>query len=161
MICYDFKGGNGTASRVVEWQGRRYTVGVFVQANFGKRRNFMIRGRRSAPSLLSRRSSRARRARKGSIIGIVATDAPFLPHQLKRLARRVPLGVAWTGGLGYNSSGDIFLAFSTANPGAAGAASGGMAHVDFIPDATSIRSSTPSSRPPRKRSSTAWSPMRT
>ena len=135
MIAYQFKAGSGTASRVVAWQDRRYTVGVFVQANFGKRRNFMIRGRRVGAELAEPAIVEGTpRAEKSSIIAIVATDAPFLPHQLKRLARRVPLGVAWTGGLAYNSSGDIFLAFSTANPAAAGAASGRMAHVDFIPD---------------------------
>ena len=118
MIAYQFKAGSGTASRVVAWQDRRYTVGVFVQANFGRRRNFMIRGRRVGAELAEPAIVEGTpRAEKSSIIGIVATDAPFLPHQLKRLARRVPLGVAWTGGLAYNSSGDIFLAFSTANPG--------------------------------------------
>ena len=82
------------------WQGQRYTVGVFVQANFGKRRNFMIRGRRVGAELAEPAIVEGTpRAEKSSIIAIVATDAPFLPHQLKRLARRVPLGVAWTGGL--------------------------------------------------------------
>jgi D-aminopeptidase len=135
MICYQFKAGSGTASRTVRWADRRYTVGVFVQANFGKRRNFMIRGRRVGAELAKPLIvERTPRAEKSSIIAIVATDAPFLPHQLKRLARRVPLGIAWTGGLGYNSSGDIFLAFSTANPAAAGPASGRTARADFIPD---------------------------
>jgi len=135
MIAFQFKAGSGTASRVVAWQDRRYTVGVFVQANFGRRRNFMIRGRRVGAELAEPAIVEGTpRAEKSSIIGIVATDAPFLPHQLKRLARRVPLGVAWTGGLAYNSSGDIFLAFSTANPGAAGPTPGKMAHADFVPD---------------------------
>ncbi|TIV90834.1 MAG: S58 family peptidase, partial [Mesorhizobium sp.] len=74
------------------------------------------------------------RAEKGSIIAVVATDAPFLPHQMKRLARRVPLGIAMTGGYGYHSSGDIFLAFSTANPEAALGASGRIGCAEFIPD---------------------------
>jgi D-aminopeptidase len=135
MICYQFKAGSGTASRTVRWPGNRYTVGVFVQANFGRRRNFMIRGRRVGAELVKPMIVEGTpRAEKSSIIAIVATDAPFLPHQLKRLARRVPLGIAWTGGLGYNSSGDIFLAFSTANPAAAGPASLKMARADFIPD---------------------------
>ena len=135
MICYQFKAGSGTASRIVAWQDRRYTLGVFVQANFGKRRNLMIRGRRVGADLAEPAIVEGTpRAEKGSIIVIVATDAPFLPHQLKRLARRVPLGIAWTGGLGYNSSGDIFLAFSTANPEAARAESGKTAHAVFIPD---------------------------
>jgi L-aminopeptidase/D-esterase-like protein len=95
----------------------------------------MIRGRRVGAELVKPLIvERTPRAEKSSIIAIVATDAPFLPHQLKRLARRVPLGIAWTGGLGYNSSGDIFLAFSTANPQAAGPASGRTARADFIPD---------------------------
>ncbi|MER8404246.1 P1 family peptidase [Mesorhizobium sp. M1307] len=72
---------------------------------------------------------------KSSIIAIVATDAPFMPHQLKRLAKRVPLGVALTGGYGYNSSGDIFLAFSTANADAARGAAGKLVSAGYIPDA--------------------------
>ena len=135
MIAFGFKAGSGTASRIVEWQGSRHTLGVLVQANFGKRRNFTIRGRRVGPDLAEpaiRESTP--RAEKGSIIAIVATDAPFLPHQMKRLARRVPLGIAMTGGYGYHSSGDIFLAFSTANPQAALAPTGRIARADFIPD---------------------------
>lgn len=112
MICYDFKGGNGTASRVLGIDGMRYVLGVFVQANFGAREQLTILGVNAgrmieAPKLRGRDS--------GSIIAIVATDAPLLPHQLKRLARRVPLGLARTGAVGAHSSGDIFLAFSTAN----------------------------------------------
>lgn len=135
MISFDFKAGSGTASRIVEWQGKRYTVGVFVQANFGTRHNLTIRGVRAGPDLKEPAIREGTpRAEKGSIIAIVATDAPFLPHQMKRLARRVPLGVAMTGGFGYHSSGDIFLAFSTANPEAALAPAGRMANADFIPD---------------------------
>ena len=135
MITFGFKAGSGTASRVVKWQDNSYTVGAFVQSNFGKRRNFTIRGQRVGPDLTEPaiREGTAR-AEKGSIIAIIATDAPFLPHQMKRLARRVPIGVAMTGGFGYHSSGDIFLAFSTANPGAALAPSGRIANADFIPD---------------------------
>ena len=120
MITFGFKAGSGTASRMVEWQGERFTVGVFVQANFGKRWNLMIGGHRSGTELAEPAIREGTpRAEKGSIIAVVATDAPLLPHQLKRLAKRVPLGVALTGGLGYHSSGDIFLAFSTANAEAA------------------------------------------
>lgn len=135
MIAFGFKAGSGTASRIVEWQDQRYTVGAFVQANFGKRSNFTIRGLRAGPDLVEpaiRESTP--HAEKGSIIGVVATDAPFLPHQVKRLARRVPLGVAMTGGFGYHSSGDIFLGFSTANREAALAPSGRIASADFVPD---------------------------
>lgn len=135
MIAYEFKAGSGTASRVVEWQGARFTVGTFVQANFGRRRNLMIRGNRVGAELAEPAMvERTPRREKGSIIAVVATDAPFLPHQLKRLARRIPLGVAWTGGIGYHSSGDIFLAFSTANPIAATAKGGSLAEARYIPD---------------------------
>ncbi|RUU44890.1 P1 family peptidase, partial [Mesorhizobium sp. M2C.T.Ca.TU.002.02.1.1] len=117
MITFGFKAGSGTASRIVEWQDKRYALGVFVQANFGKRHNFTVRGRRIGLELVEPAIREATaRAEKGSIIAVVATDAPFLPHQMKRLARRVPLGIAMPGGYGYHSSGDIFLAFSTANP---------------------------------------------
>jgi len=135
MIAFGFKAGSGTASRVVEWSGRRYTLGTFVQANFGKRHNFAIRGERVGEDLAepAMREGTAF-AEKGSIIGIVATDAPFLPHQLKRLARRMPLGVAATGGFGYHSSGDIFLAFSTANAEAARGERGRLLETAFIPD---------------------------
>lgn len=135
MSTFEFKGGSGTASRRVHWAGSVYTLGVFVQSNFGKRRNFMIRGRRAGVELTEPRLvERAPRAEKSSIIAILATDAPLLPHQLKRLARRVPLGIAWTGGLGYNSSGDIFLTFSTANRDAAKGAAGQLASLAAIPD---------------------------
>ncbi|MCB4768330.1 P1 family peptidase [Ancylobacter sp. Lp-2] len=136
MIVFNFKGGSGTASRRVEWAGETFTVGAFVQANFGQRRNLMIRGRRVGAELAEPAMiERTPRMEKGSIIAVIATDAPFLPHQLKRLARRVPLGVAWTGGLGYHSSGDIFLAFSTANAEAATGARGRRLAAEFVPEA--------------------------
>lgn len=135
MICFGFKGGSGTASRVATWQGRSFTVGVFVQANFGKRRNLSLRGRRAGLELAEPALREGTpRKEKGSIIAIVATDAPFLPHQMKRLARRVPLGVAATGGYGYHSSGDIFLAFSTANAEAAQGSPGRLAKAEYIPE---------------------------
>ena len=117
MVCMGFKGGTGTASRLVDAGGDAYTVGVLVQANFGARAGFTIAGvpvgreiRDLMPSLTL--------GDTGSIIVVVATDAPLLPHQLARLARRVPIGLGRVGGIGGNSSGDIFVAFSTANPGA-------------------------------------------
>lgn len=135
MVAFGFKAGSGTASRLVTWQDRNFSVGVFVQANFGDWKNFTVRGNRAAPTLpMSALVEKTPRAEKGSIIAVVATDAPLLPHQLKRLARRVPLGVALTGGLGYHSSGDIFLAFSTANAEAATATPGRLGRADFIPD---------------------------
>ncbi|MGE3307909.1 MAG: P1 family peptidase [Rhizobiaceae bacterium] len=135
MITFGFKAGSGTASRVVAWRGRSFTVGVFVQSNFGKRQNLLVAGRRAGPELVEPALREGTpRQEKGSIIAIVATDAPFLPHQMKRLARRIPLGIAATGGYGYHSSGDIFLTFSTANAEAARNASGVLAQATFIPD---------------------------
>ena len=136
MIAFGFKGGSGTASRRIAWQTECFTLGCFVQANFGKRHNFTARGRRVGLRLADPRLiERTPRQEKGSIIGIIATDAPLLPHQLKRLARRAPLGVALTGGFGYHSSGDLFLAFSTANAQAAEGRSGQIAEARYISDA--------------------------
>jgi L-aminopeptidase/D-esterase-like protein len=120
MICYGFKGGSGTASRLVSHDGTSYTVGVFVQANFGARRELVLAGRPLDDVLpeddpLS--EYRAAPPGAGSVIAIVATDAPLLPHQCTALARRVTLGLARTGTAGSHSSGDLFLACSTANPG--------------------------------------------
>ena len=112
MICYDFKGGNGSSSREIKIEGKTYTVGVFVQANFGAREQMTILGVPVGPHI---KAAKLRGRDQGSVIAIVATDAPLQPHQLKRLARRVPMGLARTGTFGTNSSGDIFLAFSTAN----------------------------------------------
>ncbi|MDP3898019.1 MAG: P1 family peptidase [Mesorhizobium sp.] len=112
MICYDFKGGSGTASRMVRTAGGDYTVGVFVQSNFGLRHQCTILG---APVGKHITEDLLRGKPAGSIIVIVATDAPLGGHQAKKLARRVPLGMARTGAIGHDSSGDIFLAFSTAN----------------------------------------------
>nr|WP_295461636.1 P1 family peptidase [Mesorhizobium sp.] len=112
MICYDFKGGSGTSSRRVNAAGETFTVGVFVQSNFGRRHECTILGvpvgRHISHDLLRGKPA-------GSIIVVVATDAPIAGHQAKKLARRVALGMARTGALGHDSSGDIFLAFSTAN----------------------------------------------
>jgi len=127
MISYGFKGGTGTASRKLD----AYTVGVLVQSNHGRRPRLTIAGvpvGREIPDLLPRPGAHA--DGQGSIIIVVATDAPLLPHQLERLARRAALGVGRSGGAGENSSGDIFLAFSTANPGAAGAAE--AAHLTML-----------------------------
>jgi L-aminopeptidase/D-esterase-like protein len=135
MTAFGFKAGSGTASRILEWQGRSFTLGVFVQANFGRRHNLTIRGARVGTELVEPAViDKSPHKEKSSIIGIAATDTPFLPHQLKRIARRMPLGVAATGGYGYHSSGDIFLAFSTANAEAAGATQGKLATASYIPD---------------------------
>src|SRR5437868_1439996 len=121
MICYEFKGGNGTASRKVEIRPegadknrspQSFIVGVFLQANFGRRSQLMIAGLpvgKEIPGDVYKQES-------GSCIAVVATDAPLLPNQLKRLARRVSLGLARTGTISGNGSGDLFIAFSTANP---------------------------------------------
>jgi L-aminopeptidase/D-esterase-like protein len=116
MVCLGFKGGIGTASRKLSEKQGRYVVGVLVQANFGGRGQLRIAGVPVGQEL-DRQDARARES--GSIIIIVATDAPLLPHQLKRLARRAALGLARTGSVAGNGSGDIFLAFSTANQNAA------------------------------------------
>lgn len=115
MLSYDFKAGNGSASRMVEITGRRYTLGVFVQSNFGRREDFTVLGVPVGRHILE---GKLRGKEQGSVIAIVATDAPLLAHQCKRLARRVSMGLARTGTVGNNSSGDIFLAFSTANEAA-------------------------------------------
>jgi D-aminopeptidase len=157
MVCHGFKGGIGTASRKVDTNGRAYTVGVLVQCNYGQRRELRVAGvpvgeeiqdltrciasndatirpnipRCSAATRDDVRDTRDEGA--GSIIIIVATDAPLLPHQLKRLVTRAALGVGRMGGKGENSSGDIFVAFSTANPRTA--ADTGIAHVEMVPNA--------------------------
>jgi len=151
MVCHGFKGGIGTASRKVDIGNRGYTVGVLVQCNYGQRRELRIAGvpvgeeipdltrciasptlrpnlpRCGAPSGGSLEDDGA-----GSIIIVVGTDAPLLPHQLKRLVTRAALGVGRMGGRGENSSGDIFVAFSTANAHAA--TDTGVAHVDMLPN---------------------------
>jgi len=119
MVCYGFKGGIGTASRRLDAKAGGYTVGVLLQANFGLRRQLIVAGTPAGREIAEYDArDGAGGAEAGSVIVLVATDAPLLPHQLKRLARRVSLGLARTGALSGNGSGDIFLAFSTANPGA-------------------------------------------
>ncbi len=119
MICYEFKGGSGSSSRVTEIGGEDYCVGAFVQANFGRRRQLTIAG---VPVGRHISGDEVRKPPGGSIIAVVGTDAPLLPHQLKRLARRIALGIGRSGAVANNGSGDIFLAFSTANSAAFGAA---------------------------------------
>jgi L-aminopeptidase/D-esterase-like protein len=155
MVCHQFKGGIGTSSRRVEMGNTAYTVGVLVQCNYGLRRDLRIagvpvgeeitdllpctanadtsvgRGRRRCQGS-SPAPAKSDEREQGSIIVIVATDAPLLPHQLKRLVTRVSLGIARTGGFGGNGSGDIFLAFSTAN--ASTGNSPGVTKVDMLPN---------------------------
>ncbi len=120
MICYQFKGGSGTASRIVRHAETLYTVGGFVQANFGARRELRIAGLPLGEALAKDNPMATWPAPPGagSVIALVATDAPLLPHQCAALARRVPLGLARTGTSGSHFSGDLCLAFSVANPGA-------------------------------------------
>jgi len=115
MICNDFKGGIGTASRKLTTKQGGYTVGVLVQCNYGVRENLRIAG---VPVGREIPEKPVHKVETGSIIVVVATDAPLLPHQLKRLARRVPLGLGRDGSIAGDGSGDIFVAFSTANPNA-------------------------------------------
>jgi len=124
MSCHQFKCGIGTASRQLKEESGGYTVGVLVQANYGMRDTLTIAGvpvGKEITDLMPEYHSQNQEY--GSIIVVVATDAPLLPHQLKRLARRVPMGIAKVGGYAGNGSGDIFIAFSSANPGV-GARSG-------------------------------------
>ena len=118
MICYEWKGGIGTSSRIVKFGDDEFTLAVLVQANFGWRSQFMVAGvpvGKEIPDAPAYAASTRKGVDRdmGSIIAIVATDAPVLPHQLKRIARRVSMGIARTGSVSSDSSGDIFLAFST------------------------------------------------
>jgi D-aminopeptidase len=119
MICHEFKCGTGTSSRIANTPAGAYTVGALVQANYGLRDTLRIAGVPVGQHLVEDRAyaSLPRPAdENGSIIVIVATDAPLLPHQLKRIAKRASLGIARMGGMAGNGSGDIFVAFSTATP---------------------------------------------
>ncbi|HEX4438951.1 MAG TPA: P1 family peptidase [Thermoanaerobaculia bacterium] len=129
MICNGFKGGIGTASRVLTAKEGGYTVGALVQCNYGRKSNLIVAG---VPVGRELAGSGARDEDAGSIIVVVATDAPLVPTQLKRLARRVALGLGRDGAQGGNGSGDIFIAFSTANPGAAKPT--GIASVQMLPN---------------------------
>lgn len=121
MMCLGFKGGTGTSSRIIKIKDSTYTVGVLVQSNFGAKRNLTIAGVPVGRELRDTLNYEFKapplyQPGDGSIIVVLATDAPLLPHQLKRVAARVALGVGKVGGRGENGSGDIFLTFSTGNP---------------------------------------------
>jgi len=136
MICYEFKGGIGTASRKLDAKDGGYTVGVLVQCNCGSRDLLTIAGVPVGKEIPENKvwadALGPEHADTGSIIIVVATDAPLLPTQLKRLARRASLGLARTGSVSSNGSGDIFIAFSTANPGASKPA--GLRKLTMVPN---------------------------
>ena len=136
MVCHGFKGGIGTASRKLPADVGGYTVGVLVQCNYGLRQHLRVAGvpvGREIPDLMPGPAAAGTDDEQGSIIVVVATDAPLLPHQLKRIATRVAVGVATMGGYGGNSSGDIFVAFSTANPRVY--SDTGTTRVEMVPNA--------------------------
>jgi len=128
MTCFEFAGGIGTASRKLTEKEGGYTLGVLVQANFGRRHQLTIAG---VPVGREIPEDTFRKKEAGSIIIVIATDAPVLPHQLKRLARRASMGLARTGSVSGNGSGDLFLAFSTANPGASNP--DGITKLEMLP----------------------------
>ena len=133
MVAHGFKGGTGTSSRVLTPDEGGYTVGALVQANYGRRDLLRIAGVPVGREITDLTPSRGRAdAGQGSIIVVVATDAPLLPHQLRRLVKRVSLGVGVMGGRGEDSSGDIFIAFSTANPEAG--KTEGTAQLTMLPN---------------------------
>jgi L-aminopeptidase/D-esterase-like protein len=129
MICNEFKGGIGTSSRVLEPRYGGYTVGVLVQGNYGLRSQLRIAG---VPVGREVSEHTVRNDDVGSIIVVVATDAPLIPNQLKRVARRVSLGLGRNGSFASDGSGDIFIVFSTANPGAAGTK--GLRSLTMLPN---------------------------
>jgi D-aminopeptidase len=134
MMAHFFKGGTGTASRVVPIEGTEYTVGVLVQANYGSRQLFSVAGvpvGKEITDLMPKPGTPDEGA--GSIIVVVATDAPLMPHQLRRIAQRATFGVGALGGRGEDSSGDLFIAFSSANAEEA-SKDNGMASLRALPN---------------------------
>jgi L-aminopeptidase/D-esterase-like protein len=135
MLCYEFKGGTGTSSRKLPERLGGWTVGALVQSNFGRRYQFTLAGVPLGSHLTENvlwKDANPFQQDDGSLIVILATDAPLLPHQLKRLAKRATIGMARTGSLGGNGSGDIFLAFSTVNPTAAQADEKGLSNIQTL-----------------------------
>ncbi len=147
MICNEFKGGIGTSSRVLDQKNGGYTVGVLVQCNYGRRDQLRIAG---VPVGREIPDKAVRKQDVGSIIVVVATDAPLIPTQLKRIARKVSLGLGRDGSYSADSSGDIFIAFSTANPGAG--VRKGFAPSKCCPTTKPARFSSLPCRRPKRRS---------
>lgn len=134
MVAHQFKGGTGTASRVLTQGQGGYTVGVLVQANYGSRAQLRVAGVHVGREITDLMPSEGKPAGDaGSIIVVIATDAPLLPHQLRRIVKRASLGIALMGGIGGNSSGDIFIAFSTANKAGA-SKQDGIATLEMLPN---------------------------
>lgn len=133
MICYEYKGGTGTSSRKIRIDGKEFTIGVLVQANHGVRPWLKVLGKHLGPSMNEDRIP-GLNAERGSIIVVIATDLPLAPNQLNRLARRATLGIGQTGSPGGNNSGDIFLAFSTANKMDLPQLSGAWRQMEFLND---------------------------
>jgi len=132
MVAHQFKGGTGTSSRKLDVKEGGYTVGVLVQANYGRRALLSIAGVPVGKEMADLMPVDKEDKDQGSIIVVVATDAPLLPHQLERIVKRVSLGIGAMGGRGGNSSGDIFIAFSTANPEIS--KNEGIAHLEMLPN---------------------------
>jgi L-aminopeptidase/D-esterase-like protein len=136
MLCYEFKGGTGTSSRKIQEKLGGWTVGALAQTNFGRRFQLTVAGvpvgQHLKDNTIWTSGESPFKQDDGSLIVVIATDAPLLPHQLKRLAKRASLGMARTGSLGGNGSGDIFLAFSTANPSAALGDHNGLASIHAL-----------------------------
>ncbi len=156
MVCHEFKGGTGTASRRLTEADGGWTVGALVQANYGHRERLTVDGVPVGLAIdTDEIPSPFAQAEAGSIIVIVATDAPVLPHQLERIAQRAGLGIARVGGAGEHSSGDLFLAFATANLEAGSRATRTKPQARrwtsrCCPTQPSAHCSGPRSRPPRK-----------
>jgi L-aminopeptidase/D-esterase-like protein len=136
MVTHEFKGGIGTSSRLVEIDGNVYSLGILVQANHGVRSHLTIAGvpvGKEIPELMPEVRGYRPEPGSGSILVVLATDAPLLPHQLKRLTKRIPMGLGRTGGVGANPSGDLFIAFSTTN--SSPVYRSGLLQADYLPNA--------------------------
>jgi len=136
MLCYEFKGGTGTSSRKLSEKLGSWTIGVLAQTNFGRRYQLTIAGVPIGEHIIDgapmTSGENPFKQDDGSLIVIIGTDAPLLPHQLKRVAKRAAIGMARTGSMGGNGSGDIFLAFSTANAEAAHANENGLSNIQTL-----------------------------
>ncbi len=132
MICFELKCGVGTSSQIISIEKKKYTLASHVQANFGLRKDLTIRGKKILPY---KKDHLVYSKDPGSIIVVIATDAPLLPHQLKRLARRAALSLGRLGSVGRDSSGDLFVAFSTADTGVENINTQKLVNVSYLPNA--------------------------